>query len=197
MSDIDILQEMLKDAAKEKLELQQEGTHSKYSVTLKEPQSDYSVTIADLPENTIVIKVESFKRPREIFQGSKGECKLADFVIISDTGIGKIIVCIEMKRNKGNLKDISLQLTGARCLIDYCQKIGKAFWNRDSFLGNYQTRFVSIGRIPIQKTTTSRQKSRGKRSESKKFYDRPNEPLKIDGERYLQFNELLERLNFT
>lgn len=82
-SDIVILKRMIQPRATVALE----SEHQKKIVKLTEDCDNYTVTIHGMPDNdeVIVIKVDTFSAPTTIFQGIKGECKRADFVIISDT----------------------------------------------------------------------------------------------------------------
>jgi hypothetical protein len=190
MSDIAILKEMISEEITLSLIEREEKTHTKYSVILTETQDNYSVTIDGMPnpDEVIIIQADKFKAAREVFNGSKGECKRADFVIIADTSTEKIVLCIEMKKNKDNSKNIVQQLYGAQCFIAYCQEIGKAFWHQYKFLDAYQYRFVSIGRIPLPKTKTRP----GLRYKTPaKIHDSPEQMLIIIGQNYLQFNHLI------
>jgi hypothetical protein len=170
MTDIELLDQMVKDEAKVALE----DRNGKQYVVLIEPQyPSGSVTIAGMPDNAIVIKADSFKAPDSIFKGEKGECKRADFVIVADSGQKKVILCIEMKYRKGKPPEIVQQLRGTRCLLSYCQEIGKVFWDKKDFLKGYVYRFISIGNLSIakQKTRIDRQPA---------IHDRPELMMKID-----------------
>ena len=193
MSDIAILKKMIKDKAIVPLEEKKYGKRLNYSVTLTEPRDSYFVTIEGMPKHdeVIVIKAESFVAPREVFNGTKGECKRADFVIIAETEIEKVILCLEMKKTKGAKKHIVQQLTGAQCFIAYCQEIGKKFWHQSNFLENYKYRFVSIGHISIPKQKT-RFKTRRSVQQIRDLHDRPDRMLKISAPHHLQFNRLVE-----
>jgi len=72
---------------------------------------------------------------------------------------------------------------GARCFIEYCQKVGRVFWNENSYLACYEERFISIGHTSIAK-----RKTRITRIE--KQHDTPGRAMKIDWPNYLQFNRL-------
>lgn len=180
MPDIEILHEMIKDDVKLELGTRNGKTH----ITLVEPQNDKgSITVCGLPENVIAFKADAFKSPDAVFNGAKGECKRADFVIVADTGKKKVILCIEMKATKDSAREIIQQLAGSRCFIAYCQEIGKEFWQRQDFLNGYVYRFVSIGHISMAKRKTRITRQVG-------LHDRPERMLKIDWPHYLQFNQL-------
>jgi len=179
MPDIQILDEMVCQNAK----LAVETANGNNKVILIEPQDNLTVTLSGLPDDTIVIKADVFKSPDSLFQGSKGECKRADFVIVAHSGKKKVIVCIEMKATKDSRKEIVQQLTGAQCLVRYCQEIGRQFWRQPDFLEGYLYRFVSIGHLSIAK-----QKNRISRETG--VHDRPDKMLKIDWPHHLEFNHL-------
>ena len=194
LSDIDILKEMINKQATVQLKEQQDGTRLKYSVTLTEPQHSYSVTIDRMPKDdkVIVIDVDTyFPAPKKIFTGSKGECKRADFVIVTNTGTEKIILCLEIKKRTDSKSTIIKQLTGAQCFVAYCKEIGKAFWNKHNFLDAYQYRFVSIGHISISKKKTQSESSINNNPDSKEIHDCPNRMRIISYSGSLLFDRLI------
>jgi hypothetical protein len=181
MSDIKLLHELIKETAKQPVNVNDYG---KRQVILTEPQCPkVSVTISGLPDSVIVIKADTFTSPDSVFIGSHGECKRADFVIIADTGSKKIILCIELKATKGSAKEIIQQLSGAQCFVSYCQKIGQNFWGQSSFLEDYTYRFVSIGHISITKHKT-------RIDRRKETHDRPDRMMKVSSPHRLEFNHL-------
>ncbi|SPD74537.1 conserved hypothetical protein [uncultured Desulfobacterium sp.] len=180
MSDIDILDQMIKDSAKQPLSKHQ----NKMNVELAEPKQPMSSTIIyGVPENAVVIKVDTFPSPDAVFNGSQGECRRADYVIVSNANGKKVIVYIEMKATKGSLPEIIQQLKGAQCFIAYCREVGKSFWQEQDFLKGYRQRFISIGHTSIPKRKTRIMRQTGK-------HDRPEKMLKIDWPHYVQFNML-------
>lgn len=148
MNDIQILQEMLSRDSKVPLQ----HAHDKSSVELKDEKSGGTATIIGMPQDSIVIRAEDFENPLTIFDGSKGECKRADFVIVSSEDTKKWIVCIETKTGKSKAEaHIKAQLKGAQCFIGYCRCIGRVFWESSAFLDGYEYRFVSIGHTNVHK----------------------------------------------
>ena len=193
LSDIDILKKMINKQATVQLKEQLDGKRIKYSVTLTEPQHSYSVTIDRIPnDDVIVIDVDTyFPAPSKIFTAEKGQCKRADFVIVTNTGTEKIILCLEIKKTKDSQSTIIKQLTGAQCFVAYCKEIGKAFWHKHNFLDAYQYRFVSIAHLPINKKTTQIKSSSNKNPDSNEIHDSPNRMLKISGSGSLRFDRLI------
>ncbi|MGK7919431.1 MAG: hypothetical protein AB4080_05420 [Trichodesmium sp.] len=183
-SDISILKKMIQETATEKLK----SEYGKNIVELKEESDNYTVTIRGMPDDdeVIVIKVDTFIAPTTVFEGSRGECKRADFVIVTAINKGKFIVFIEMKGGKktSKEKEIIQQLKGAQCFVEYCQAIGKLFWEKRYFLDDYEYRFVSIKNIKMPKSKT--------RYESKaNIHDSPEKMLKISDPHHIQFNRLI------
>ena len=142
MNDIQILREMLNPDAQVPLQSGQ----GKSSVQLTDLQSHTTVEIKGIPPDSIVIRPENFEEPLIIFNGTKGERKRADFVIVSnDERERKWVVCIETQEMDAKLAShVTQQLKGAYCFISYCKSIGKSFWELEDFLDGYQHRFVSI-----------------------------------------------------
>lgn len=81
MTDMDILSQMIKDSAL----VQLGDNYGKPFVKLIESQApDSLATINHLPADSIVIKADEFRSPNDVFKGEKGECKRADYVLISE-----------------------------------------------------------------------------------------------------------------
>lgn len=184
MNDITILQEMLSTGAQ--VPLQQ--TAGACSVILKDKQANTTVEITDLPHDSIVIRAEDFKPPN-VFKGSKGERRRADFVIVSNAENENWIICIETQAGTGkDVKHVEQQLRGAQCFMGYCKCVGKSFWQSGNFLDDYQYRFVSISGININKQRTRFYKPRNQ--PRKQSHDSPDVFLEILGHQSLHFDEL-------
>lgn len=184
MSDFALLRELMQEAATVPVVV----NYNLQEVQLTEPQYPASViTIAGLPQETIVIRSDAFVPPTSVFRDSRGECKRADFVIIANEDDRKVILCIEMKAGKGGSeKEIIQQLKGAYCFVIYCREIGRAFWDMPDFLADYRYRFISIREVSISKQPTRFDKRLD-------AHDRPEQMLKITGQKRLQFNHLAGR----
>ncbi len=183
-TDIEILHQMIVDEAK--LELQVDP-YGKSNVQLTESQSpNSSITISNLPDEIIVINLDSFWSLDTMFEHERGQCKRADFVIIADDD-RRVIIYIEMKKNKAPEHHIVQQLTGAHCFVTFCQKIGQAqaFWNQSDFLNDFEHRFVSISHTSIPKKPTRIQPRSG-------IHDRPERLLKLSSPAYLTVKRLIE-----
>ena len=146
-----------------------------------------------MPHDSIVIRAEDFEDPLTIFEGSKGERRRADFVIVSNEERGKWIICIEIEDSnyKGGAEIIE-QLKGALCFVNYCKCIGKEFWLEKRFLDGYEYRFVCMAKINIKKRRT---RSYSPHMQSKgKLHDSPDVFLKISERLNLHFSDLLHKV---
>jgi hypothetical protein len=185
MSDLKILKELIIDKALVTIE---PGLYGKSQVVLSETESQtkYCVTIHNIPKESIVIKTDVFPAPKHIFNNVKGECKRADFVIISHTKKTNYIIFIELKQGKGETQAIIQQLKGSQCLIDYFRAIVKVFWQNHNFLNikNYKYRFISIHHINTNKKPTFTQ-------QPNTIHDKAECLLKVNAPNNLQFNQLI------
>ncbi len=185
--DLSILKELITDNALVAIKV---GSYGKPQATLIEPEcedhSEYSVDIANIPHDSIVIKLDTFPAPRHIFNCSKGECKRADYVIITNMNHKNLIVFIELKKGKGKTKEIIQQLKGSQCVVDYLKAIAKVFWKKADFLDArcYEYRFVSIHYIGTNKKPAFDSHFGG-------IHNQAERPLKILAPRNLQFKSLI------
>lgn len=180
MRDLEILRQMIKDGAQVSLARE----YDTYTLVLHEPQTtDCTVKIRGLSPDVLVIKGDAFKAPDDLFKGSHGECRRADFIVISTHENRKKIVHIELKKTKAPWEEIVQQLQGSHCLLLYCREIGTAFWKDRDFLKGYQERYISIGHVRIAKRRTRIEQPSGK-------HDKPGKALKIDWPNTLHFNHI-------
>jgi hypothetical protein len=154
MSDIAILKEIIQNTARVPLQEDIYGNGKRTVILTESNPPKYSVTINGMPDDDqiIVIKSDNFVKPKAVFQGSQGECKRADFVIIANTEKKKLIFCIELKSGNPDNQEIIRQLKGAYCFAVYCRENGKIFWEKPDFLKDYEYRFISIKKILQNKT---------------------------------------------
>jgi hypothetical protein len=177
MSDMKILSELILESAL----VPHENEYGKPVIKLQEAGVKDSVSfIRNIPSDAIVIKADEFPAPKTFFKGDKGECKRADFIIISEEK--KVILYVELKAGAKDTSYIVKQLKGASCVISYCKEVGRHFWNESSFLDGYVHRYVGMVNLSVSKRTS--------RHKSKPLHDLPESFLKISSPRHLQFNEL-------
>ena len=173
MSDLDILHELINEHALVQLE---ETPYGKKTVILDESgsqdQIQYSVKIKGIPDDAIVVRTDIFYSPRSIFACQKGECKRADYVIITNSETANFIIYVEMKKGKGKKSEIISQLKGSECFISYCRAIVCKFWQQSRFLDQYENRFVTFRKIGISKSQT-------RKKAPSVLHDVPDEMLEI------------------
>jgi hypothetical protein len=149
--DLIILREMIASSATVPLT---ETYNQCYEVTLTEPECPAStITIKGVPQDAIVINIKAFDSSfAAMFNGTKGECKRGDYVIIAEKDGSLVIVCIEMKMTKQHHKrrEIIKQHYGSYCFMCYCSELGKVFWDNPRFLQSVRYRYVSIFSNPIK-----------------------------------------------
>ena len=184
-TDLDILNEMIKDSAK--VNIESKSGSRKASVTLKEPQSPTSkVEIYGLPLDAVVIKVDAFKSPDTILTEARGQRKRSDYIIVASENNKNNILYIEIKTtNSGSEKDIINQLKGSVCFVGYCKEIAKEFWDEHDFLSKFESRFVSITR------TSSINKKRTRINKKYKPNNTPERMMKLSYPHKQQFNHLV------
>ncbi len=185
VNDIQILQEMLSPD----MQVMFQSGQGKPSVELTDPESGTTVKIKGVPPDSIVIRAELYDESLSIFNGTKGECKRADFVIISTDNNGKNwIICIETQEsNSKKAWEIIQQLKGACCFIRYCKCIGKSFWNSDKFLDDFECRFVSIVKINPNRSRRRMQPDYSKLE----LHNTPEDFKKIPQRSEIYFNKLV------
>ena len=129
--------------------------------TLKENdvRNPYSLTLKNVPEGSLLIKIDRFQGGRGFFDCRHGICKRSDYAILTENEL----VLLEMKSNyrSGTAKDVSRQLHGAHCVLDYCVSIGERFFNdkKGFSLPNEVHRVLLVQRNPTGKRTAQPVKS--------------------------------------
>ena len=185
VNDIQILREMISPEAQVTLQ----PTQGKSFVQLTDLTSGTTVKINGVPHDSIVIRAEDFENPLTIFNGSRGERKRADFVIVSnEEDKRRWIICIETQESDSKKAwHVIQQLKGACCFISYCKCIGKSFWDSEEFLNGYQYRFISIVDINFNR---SRRRTQPFHSTGE-LHNRPDLFLKISRRPTIYFRKLI------
>ena len=145
MDDCSIFLELIADKAL----IEKVARYELNTVSLEETKENVKFEIRGIPDDAFVIKLDKYFSVDSIFKGNHGECKRADFIIVSHED--KKIIYIEMKKSKDNLNSIEKQMYGAKAFILFCKSIVKLFWNNSKFLDKYKERFVIIHHIPMNK----------------------------------------------
>lgn len=184
MSDTNILRRMLHKSAVIALE---NSHQNKKKVRLVESSCPTSfVVIENIPYDTIIINLDDSFKNSDLFASSQGECKRADYILISESV--KKVLFIEMKNTK--IKDgwggITKQLKGSKCVFEYLQVIAREFFEQQNFLSQYQSHFVGMRHTSIPKRRTKQSRGSNKETRGKT----PENFLMISGSKTIQFNML-------
>ncbi len=184
VNDIYILHEMLKSSVR--VPLQQKG--NQFAVKLNDNQSQTTVEITNLPDNTVVINTEVFEPRKVIFNGLKDERRRADFAIVSIENTKKWIIYIEIKSSNLDKDKVIAQLRGAKCVIDYYKSVGREFWAANNFLKDYEYRFVGIAALTEKQSTRTMKPANQSKTQ---LHDSPETFLPILEQNRLYFKELI------
>ena len=171
-SDLDVLRELIHEDALARFEAPDHGRRVAVLEEAGDPDR-YSIRIKGIPKDAVVIRTDAFPAPKDTFKCRRGECKRADYVIVASSGMKSYVVHVEMKKGKGNPRDIVAQLKGSECFVSYCRAIACRFWSRPDFLAPCESRFVSITKIGISKSRTREPRYPGR-------HDTPESMLKLD-----------------
>lgn len=181
MSNTLVLTKMLHSCSLIKLEDNYNGK----KVKLVENKTTNSfIEIHCVPPDTFVLDLDSAFNTEKLFNGKSGECKRADYILISESA--KRILFIEMKRSSSQANDIALQLRGALCAFEYFQIVAREFFQENHFLNHYQKRFIAILHTHGRKSQTAVSRS----IENGIQHSNPDNFLKISGRQFIQFRQL-------
>lgn len=160
--------------------------NGKRSVQLCEGNS-CKVTVNNLPESTVVVELDKkFPEPKKLLQSTNGQLARCDFAIISVYQNRHYVVLIEMKEgNPSDKTKIPKQLTGGRCVIDYCGAILKNFHDEKKGFSDFEYRYVAF--TQIRKTS---RKHETRRSGAK--HDTPSRYLTFRCQDTVQFGAILK-----
>ena len=164
----------------------------KPSVKLTDKQAKTVVEIQGIPHDSVVIRAEDFEDPLAIFNGSRGERRRADFVIVSIDRGRKWIICIETQAGNSKTRShVEDQLKGAVCFMNYCKCIGRLFWESNEFLDDYQYRYVSMVDINANKETKKTRHYPYHTQSERGFHNTPASFLKYFRSASLYFSKLI------
>ena len=157
MTDTEILQDILNPAIF--VVHESDNTSYKHVRLCESKAQDSIVTIKQLPEDILIIRIDEFQFTRKldkastrltneeyarqcsVFRGNHDENCTADYIIISPSE--KNIIFAEMKSSKSKENHIIKQLHGAQCFLE-CMKlyVGHFISDEKQFLCNYSNGFV-------------------------------------------------------
>jgi hypothetical protein len=179
VADMTVLNRMIKDSAK--IVLQDHYRDKKKVVLTEHGTTDSSLELHNVPADAIVIDVDANFSNSDLFANSAGECKRADYLIISQEK--KLVLFIEMKKGPSPTSDIIKQLIGSRCAFEYCQSIAREFFDEADFLVDYRLRFVAFKHVNLEKKKTKIDKSTA-------THDTPERLMRVSWANTIQFNKI-------
>lgn len=159
MANLESLNELLVDKIKGTICI----NNGRRFAMLKESEKDSKlkrVDIYDVPEGSILIKLDQFNQPDSLFKSHKGQCKRCDYVLVTTIENIDILLFIEMKSSKIRNIEIEQQFKGAECVIDYCDAVLNRFHNQDDLLKKHAKRFVIFYKPYISKKSTRSKRSK-------------------------------------
>ena len=178
MTDMTILNRMIKDTAKIPLE---DNYSRKKVVLIEHGTMGSSLEIHNLPDDAMVIDIDGSFSNEKLFSGDARECKRGDYLIISEQE--RIALFIEMKKGNPVTGDIIKQLKGSQCVFEYCQSIACKFFDEASFLADYKLRFVMFKNVNLDKRKT-------KIDRDAEIHNTPETLMKVSWAKSIQFNRI-------
>lgn len=135
-----------------------------------------SVDLMDIPDDSIVLKMDTYQQPSTLFRGNKGENRRCDYVVITNIENRDVLLFIELKSSSLSNKEVQQQFMGAECAIDYCNSALKRFHKQDGYFDSFEKRFVVFYKGgSIAKTPTGTKTNNNPPSSYLK-YPNPHEP---------------------
>lgn len=176
MSDTSILERMIHDDAKIALD---EHYDRKKVVLIEHGTTGSSLEIFGVPSDSIVVDIDKNFYNSKLFKNSNGECKRADYMIISEEK--QVVIFLEMKKGNPDTASIIKQLKGSLCVFEYCQSIAKEFFSERDFLSSYKKRFVAFKNVNLAKRKTTIDQETGS-------HTTPENLMKVSWSNSIQFN---------
>jgi hypothetical protein len=75
------------------------------------------IVIRDVPEGSLLLKMQRYAEPHDVFKSTKGEWKRCDYIVLTLSGNDLYVLFIEMKSLRPDKRDAIPQFKGADCFI--------------------------------------------------------------------------------
>jgi hypothetical protein len=134
------------------------------------------VNIIDVPDNSILIKIDYGNTYNDIFRSDDGQRKRCDYLLITNGVHKRILLFIEMKSNELKEAEIIQKFLATECLLDYIVSMLNRFHKIDIDLGECKKRFVSFQKKRIPKTKIHSAKDGTKPENYRPMNFNPNKP---------------------
>jgi len=183
MTDTRLLNDIFIETAR--IELEEHNNGRKKVVLIEHGTEGSQLEILNIPQDSLVIDVDSSFDNTKLCRNIKGACKRSDYLIISEDK--ELILFIEMKKGTNSTRpDIIKQLKGSLCVFEYCQSIAREFHDTDNFLHNYRKCFIAFKNVNLAKTQT-------KVTKIDNNHSTPETLKTISGTSNIQFNQIAAR----
>ncbi|NLW19088.1 MAG: hypothetical protein GXY81_05300 [Candidatus Cloacimonetes bacterium] len=122
------------------------------TISLKETASQAKtkkITIKNVPETCLAIKLDGFIPKNSFLLGRKGELSRCDYILIAEDKHNCFLFYIELKSKKTN--NASKQFRSSVCLMEYCEALAVEFHQDHIMCPDIIQRFVVFQRKPCVK----------------------------------------------
>jgi hypothetical protein len=85
------------------------------------------IVIRDVPEGSLLLKMQQYAGPHNVFKSTKGECKRCDYIVLTLSKNDLYVLFIEMKSSSPDNRDTIPQFKGADCFMTYCRAVAETF----------------------------------------------------------------------
>jgi hypothetical protein len=100
------------------------------------------MVIRDVPEGSLLLKMQQYPELRNIFKSTRGECKRCDYILLTPSGNDLYAIFIEMKSHRPDNRDPIPQFRGADCFMTYCRAVAEQFYDTAFSSCSAKKRFV-------------------------------------------------------
>lgn len=112
------------------------------------------VDILDIPEGSVLVKLDGVDQPKSLFKGKYGERQRCDYLLVTVVNNRPFLVFFEMKTRVVKDSEVARQFKGAECLVDYCNAALNRFHGQDNLLDQCEKRFVVFYKPSLAKQRT-------------------------------------------
>lgn len=110
------------------------------------------VKIIDVPDNSILIKIDYGNTDNHIFRSENGHRKRCDYLLIAEQNNNKrILLFVEMKSETFTKEEMTQKFRASECLLDYIVSMLNRFYKKNFNLYECKKRFVSFQKRRIDK----------------------------------------------
>ncbi|MDR1964739.1 MAG: hypothetical protein LBQ50_13275 [Planctomycetaceae bacterium] len=113
------------------------------------------VNIDEVPNDSILIKIDYGQAYNNIFRNQKGELKRCDYILVANLNENKkVLLFIEMKSQYIDGNELIQKFHASECLFDYIVSTLKHFHDQNINCDEYKKRFILFQKKRIDKKGT-------------------------------------------